>query len=125
MTDIMTADKVKTLMQPLIDKGCFFEYFYEKGGDSSCVYICRFKKGKDYFDWREVSGSEDINLVTWVRGEYGFPNLKMKYPQAYRKFHFKHLFRKPTMDERRAFVASLLLTELSKDESSFFGIKFA
>ena len=125
MTDIMTADKVKMLMQPLIDKGCFFEYFYEKGGDSSCVYICRFKKGKDYFDWREVSGSEDINFVTWVRGEYGFPNLQMKYPQAYRKFRFKHLFHKPTIDEKRAFVASLLLMELGKDETSFFGLKLA
>ena len=123
MNDIMTAEKVKTLMQPLLDKGCFFEYFYEKGGDSSCVYICRFKKGKDYFDWREVSGAEDINLVTWVKGEYGFPHLKNLYPKAYKKFRFKHLFRKPTMDERRAFVAGLLLLELSKDETNFFGLK--
>ena len=124
MNDIMTAEKVKTLMQPLLAKGCFFEYFYEKGGDSSCVYICRFKKGKDYFDWREVSGAEDINLVTWVKGEYGFPHLQSLYPKAYRKFRLKHLFRKATMDERRAFVAELLLVELAKDETNFFGLKF-
>ena len=124
MTDIMTADKVKTLMQPLLDKGCFFEYFYEKGGDSSCVYICRFKKGRDYFDWRELSGAEEINILTWVKGEYGFPNLKTMYPKAHRKFRLKHLFRQATMDEKRAFVAGLLLTELAKDETNFFGLKF-
>ena len=124
MTDIMTADKVKTLMQPLLDKGCFFEYFYEKGGDSSCVYICRFKRGKDYFDWRELSGTQEINLLTWVKGEYGFPNLKAMYPKQYRKFRFKHLFREPTMDEKREFIAGLLLTELAKNETDFFGLKF-
>jgi hypothetical protein len=26
--DMMTADKVQKLMQPLIDKGCFYDYFY-------------------------------------------------------------------------------------------------
>ena len=124
MTDIMTADKVKTLMQPLLDKGCFFEYFYEKGGDSSCVYICRFKRGKDYFDWRELSGTQEINLLTWVKGEYGFPNLKVLYPKQHRKFRFKHLFHEPTMDEKREFIAGLLLAELAKDETNFFGLKF-
>ena len=124
MTDIMTADKVKTLMQPLLDKGCFFEYFYEKGGDSSCVYICRFKRGKDYFDWRELSGTQEINLLTWVKGEYGFPNLKVLYPKQHRKFRVKHLFHEPTMDEKREFIAGLLLTELAKDETNFFGLKF-
>ena len=124
MTDIMTADKVKTLMQPLLDKGCFFEYFYEKGGDSSCVYICRFKRGKDYFDWRELSGTQEINLLAWVQGEYAFPNLKAMYPKQYRKFRFKHLFREATMDEKREFIAGLLLTELAKDETNFFGLRF-
>ena len=121
MNDIMTADKVKNLMQPLIDKGCFFDYFYEKGGDSSCVYICRFKRGKDYFDWREVSGEEEVHLVTCVRGEFGFPNLKARYPKQYRRFRWKHLFRKATMDEKRALVAELLLKELAKDETQLFG----
>ena len=124
MNDIMTADKVKTLMQPLIDKGCFFDYFYEKGGDSSCVYICRFKKGKDYFDWREVSGADEINLVSCIKGEFGFPNLKLLYPKRFRRFRWKHIFRTPTMDERRAFVASLLLQELEKDDKQFFGLRF-
>ena len=124
MTDIMTAEKVKNLMQPLIDKGCFFDYFYEKGGDSSCVYICRFKRGKDYFDWRELSGTQEINLLTWVKGEYGFPNLKALYKKQYRNFWFKHIFRKPTMDEKREFIAGLLLLELAKDETIFFGLTF-
>lgn len=124
MNDIMTADKVKTLMQPLIDKGCFFEYFYEKGGDSSCVYICRFKRGKDYFDWREVSGEEEVHLVTYVDGEFGFPNLKLTYPKRYRRFRFRHFFRKATMDDKRALVAELLKLEMEKDPSVFFGLKF-
>ncbi|MBO5737680.1 MAG: hypothetical protein J6S04_07700 [Clostridia bacterium] len=124
MNDVMTADKVKTLMQPLLDKGCFFDYFYEKGGDSSCVYICRFKRGKDYFDWREVSGSNEVNLVTCIKGEFAFPDLKTMYPKQHRRFRFKHFFRKATMDQKREFVAQLLLMELAKSETEFFGLKF-
>ena len=123
MNDIMTADKVKNLMQPLIDKGCFFDYFYEKGGDSSCVYICRYQKGRDFFDWREVSGGNEINIVVYVDGAYRFPSLKTLYPKQYRAFKVKHLFKKATTDERRAFVADLLNAELSKNETEFFGIK--
>ena len=123
MSDMMTGDKVRTLMQPLMDKGCFFEYFYEKGGDSSCVYICRFKKGKDFFDWREVSGAEEVHIVTCVKGEYGFPNLQALYKKEFRKFRFQHLFHKATMDEKRAFVAQLLNSELSS-KPDFFGLKF-
>ena len=124
MNDIMTADKVKDLMKPIIDQGCIFDYFYEKGGDSSCVYICRFKRGKDYFDWREVSGSDDINFVTCIKGEFGFPKLNSLYPKEFRRFWWKHFFRKPTMDEKRAFFASLLLREFAKDNKQFFGLKF-
>ncbi|MBQ7948627.1 MAG: hypothetical protein IJ284_02585 [Clostridia bacterium] len=124
MNDIMTADKVKTLMQPLLDKGCFFDYFYEKGGDSSCVYICRFKKGKDFFDWREVSGEEEVHLVTYVKGEFGFPNLKVLYKKEYRKFRFKHFFRKATMDEKRQWTADCLKAELNSGKPDFFGLKF-
>ena len=124
MNDIMTAEKVKNLMQPLLDKGCFFDYFYEKGGDSSCVYICRFKKGKDFFDWREVSGEDDVHIVTFVKGEYGFPNLKLMYPKQFRKFRFKHLFHKATMDEKRQFVAELLHLELVSGKPDFFGLQF-
>ena len=124
LMDMMTADKVQKLMQPLIDKGCFYEYFYEKGGDSSCVYICRFKRGKDFFDWREVSGENEVHLVTYVNGEFGFPYLKPMYKKQYRKFWFKHIFRKATMDEKRAFTAMLLNFELASGKPDFFGLKF-
>ena len=123
MNDIMTADKVKKLMQPLLEKGCFFDYFYEKGGDSSCVYICRFKRGKDFWDWREVSGSTQINLVTYVNGQFGFPSLKKLYPKEHFQFSLKHFFRKATKEENREFIASLLKAELAKNESTFLGIK--
>ena len=123
MNDIMTADKVKNLMQPLIDKGCFFDYFYEKGGDSSCVYICRYKKGKDFFDWREVSGAQEIHIVVCVNGEFQFPSLKYLFKKEHKAFKWKHIFSKPTYAEKRAFVASLLCKELASGKPDFFGIK--
>lgn len=123
MHDVLTAETVKNLTKPILDKGLFFEYFYQKGGDSSCVYICRFKKGKDYLDWREVSGGDEINIVTFANGEFGFPSLKLLYPKAYKKFRIKHLLRKATMDEKRAFVASLLVAEAESGKPDWFGIK--
>ena len=70
-----------------------FEYFYQKGGDSSCVYVCRFKKGKSFLDWREVSGGEEINIVVFVNGNYDFPSLKMLYKKEFRTFSLKHLLK--------------------------------
>lgn len=119
--EVQSAEKIKSLTLPLIEKGFTFEYLYQKGGDSSCVYICRYKKGKDFFDWREVSGGEEINLVTYVNGAYGFPSVKTLYPKQWRSFKVKHFFKKPTVDENRAFIASILLLELEK--GSFFGIE--
>ena len=124
MNEVVSAENVKKRTAPFLEKGFSFSYFYEKGGDSSCVYICRFKRGKDYFDWREVSGADEINLVTFVKGTFGFPNLKLAYPKEYKLDRLKHLLRKPTMDENRAFVAELLLKELAKDDTQFFGLKF-
>ena len=118
MTDIMTADKVKTLMQPLLDKGCFFEYFYEKGGDSSCVYIYRFQKGKNFFDLREVSGGNELNFVVFANGEYQFPSLKYLYKNEFRSFKLRHLFRAPTRREKREFFAKIL-TERAKSGEFF------
>lgn len=118
--EVQSAEKIKSLTLPLLEKGFTFEYLYQKGGDSSCVYICRYKKGKDFFDWREVSGGEEINLVTCVNGAYGFPSVKALYPKEYRAFRRKHFFKKASVDERRAFIASILMLELNKD--NFFGI---
>ena len=123
MYEVISADEIKTLMKPLLEKGFLFEYFYQKGGDSSCVYICRFKKGKDFVDWREVSGGTEINIVASVNGEYRFPSLKLLYSKEYRKFKLQHLFKKPTVTERRAFVAKLLIAELNSGKPDFFGIK--
>ncbi len=120
MNEIFTAETIKELLSPLLEKGFAFTYTHEKGGDSSCVYIGRFQKGRDFFDWREVSGSEEINLVAYVRGEYKFPSLKTLYKREMRSFAIKHLFKKATLAQKRAFYASLLLQELNK--SDFFGI---
>lgn len=122
MNEVVTAETIKKLTAPILEKGFAFEYFYEKGGDSSCVYICRYRKGKDFFDWREVSGGNEIHIVAYVDGNYRFPSLKYLYPKQHRAFAFKHLFKKATMEEKRVFVAELLNTEL-KTKPDFFGIK--
>ena len=122
MNEVQSAESIKKLTAPFLEKGFEFEYFYQKGGDSSCVYICRYKKGKDYFDWREVSGGNEINIVACVNGEYRFPSLKTLYSKQYRAFQWKHLLKKPTVEEQRAFVASLLNAELTSGKPDFFGI---
>ena len=122
MNDVFTAETIKNLLAPLLDKGFSFEYTHEKGGDSSCVYIGRFRKGKDFFDWREVSGGREINLVVYVKGEYKFPSLQLLYKKEFRACRIKHLFRKETFAEKRAFYAKLLIQEL-QTKPNFFGIQ--
>lgn len=121
MNEVSNAEEIKKLTAPIIEKGFKFEYFYEKGGDSSCVYICRYRKGKDFWDWREVSGGSEINIVVYVNGGYDFPSLQYLYKKEYRAFKAKHFFKKATIAERRAFIASLLLKQLQTPD--FFGIK--
>lgn len=111
------AEQIKKLAAPFIEeRGFSFKYFHEKGGDSSCVYICRFQKGKDFFDVRETSGSYELHLVVYAKGEYRFPKFK-------RKFTFKSLFQKRTIDDERAFLISELEKEWQSSSPEFFGIK--
>ena len=124
MNEVRSAQTIKELTAPFLEKGFSFEYFYQKGGDSSCVYVYRFKKVKNFFDWRETSGTYEIHLVVCVDGEYRFPNMEKRYPKQTRKFKCKHLFKKPTVEERRAFFASLLLEELKNSSNDFFGISW-
>ena len=121
MQQLEMAEEIQNLTKPFFEKGFSFRYFYEKGGDSSCVYICRFQKGKDYFDWREVSGAQEIHIVAFVNGEYKFPTLKSFSKKEYRKFRFKSFFKSPTLSEYRTFVAKLLKEELKK--GNFLGIE--
>ena len=113
--------EMKTLFAYFIERGFSYRYFYEKGGDSSCVYIYRFQKGKDFFDLREVSGGDELNFVVYANGNYQFPSLKYLYKKEFKKFSFKHLFKKPTAQEKREFFAQLLNKEAQKE--NFFGIK--
>lgn len=122
-SEVQSAEKIKKLMSPLLEKGFAFTYTYEKGGDSSCVYICRFSKGKDFFDWRETSGAWELHFVAYVNGEYRFPSVKALNPKASRAFALKHIFKKATIDEVRAFSASVLLEYLQSGTSDFFGIQ--
>ncbi len=122
MRDILAAETVKNLMAPLLEKAFFFEYFYEKDEGGAPVYVCRFKKGKQYIDWRERESGQEISLFVCAKEgvECALP-LQETYKKEFRKFFWKHFFKKATMDERRAFIASLLLPELTKPD--FFGIR--
>jgi hypothetical protein len=123
MNEVIMAENVKKLLAPFLEKDFAFEYLYQKGGDSSCVYICRFKKGKDFVDWREVSGGNEINVVVYQNGGYQFPSFKTKYKKEYSSFKMKHLFKRATLDERRVFIAELLNKELLANPDNFYGIK--
>lgn len=116
------AEQIKQMTQPFTEQGFVFQSLYEKGGDSSCVYICRYKKGRDFFDWREVSGSNEIHFVVYANGVYDFPTLKKIAPRAYRAFRLKHLFRSANMTEMRRFAADILVQELKSGKSYFLGI---
>ena len=113
--------EMKALFGLFLEKGFSYRYFYEKGGDSSCVYIYRFQKGKDFFDLREVSGGDELNFVVYQNGNYQFPSLKYLYKKEFQKFNLKHLFKKPSQKEKREFFALLLEKEAQKPD--FFGIK--
>ena len=122
MDGLQIEREMKQAFAPFIERGFTYRYLYEKGGDSSCVYIYRFQKGKEFFDLREVSGGDELNFVVYADGAYQFPSLKYLYKKEYRAFALKHFFKKPTKEEKRGFVAQLLVKYLT-EHSSFFGIK--
>ena len=122
MDELQIEREMKQAFAPFIERGFTYRYLYEKGGDSSCVYIYRFQKGKEFFDLREVSGGDELNFVVYADGAYQFPSLKYLYKKEYRAFALKHFFKKPTKEEKRGFVAQLLVKYLT-EHSSFFGIK--
>ena len=63
MNEVQSAEQIKKLTAPFLEKGYSFTYFYQKGGDSSCVYICRFQKGKDYSYLNTYSQGEGTYLI--------------------------------------------------------------
>lgn len=116
-------EEIARLCAPFLEKGFTFEYFHQKGGDSSCVYVYRFKKGKNFFDWRETSGKYEIHLVVSINGEYRFPNLEKRHKKLTRKWKWKHLFKRAEISEKRKFFAVLLEEELNANPTDFFGIQ--
>ena len=119
--ELQIEKEMKAAFAAFINQGFTYRYFYEKGGDSSCVYIYRFQKGRDFFDLREVSGGDELNFVVYAKGEYQFPLLKRLYPKEFAAFRRKHFFRKATKKERRAFFAELLCRRFLEG-TDFFGI---
>ena len=122
MDELQIETQMKQAFAPFLERGFTYRYLYEKGGDSSCVYIYRFQKGKDFFDLREVSGGDEINFVVYMGGSYQFPSLKFLYKKEFRAFSLKYLFKKPTKQEKRQFFAELLVKHL-QEKDSFFGIQ--
>jgi hypothetical protein len=120
--ELQIETEMKAAFAAFLDNGFTYRYFYEKGGDWSCVYIYRFQKGKDFFDLREVSGGDELNFVVYARGEYQFPLLNRLYPKEFSTFRWKHFFRKATREERRALFATLLTKHL-EEHADFFGIE--
>lgn len=104
----------------LFEAGFCYEYTYDKGSDSSCVYIYRFRRGRDFFDFRTVSGGKERNTVAFANGQYVFPNLKLRHKKAFGAFHRKHFFKKATDEELWAFAAQLLKAE--SESGTLFGI---
>ena len=122
MKELQIETEMKAAFAAFLEKGFSYRYFYEKGGDSSCVYVYRFQKGKDFFDLREVSGGEELNFVVYCGGTYAFPLLKRLYAKEFSVFRRRHFFRRATKQEKRAFFALLLNKHLAENED-FFGIK--
>ena len=114
--------EMQAAFSAFLERGFAYRYTYEKGGDSSCVYIYRFQKGKDFFDLREVSGGDELNFVVFANGSYQFPLLKRLYPKEFAAFRRKHFFRKATKQEKRALFALLLNQTLENADGEFFGI---
>ena len=121
MNEQLANEQIKKMTAPILEKGFVFEYLYQKGGDSSCVYIYRFQKGKNFFDLRENSGGDELNFVVFANGEYQFPSLKYLYKKEFRAFKLRHLFRAPTKREKREFFAQIL-TERAKT-GDFFSLE--
>ena len=93
MNEVSSAEEIKKLTAPILEKGFSIEYLYEKGGDSSCVYICRFRKGRDFFDLREVSGGDELHFVVFLDGQWKFPSLKARFQKEFRAFFWKHFYK--------------------------------
>ncbi len=122
MDELIIEKEMKEWFAAFLERGFTYEYLYQKGGDSSCVYIYRFQKGKEFFDLREVSGGDELNFVVYVHGEYVFPPLAKLYLKEFKLFRHKYIFRKPPQREKRKFYAAVL-TKYLQDHESFFGIK--
>ena len=122
MDELNIEKEMKEAFAPFLKHGFSYRYFYEKGGDSSCVYVYRFQKGKDFFDLREVSGGDELNFVVYANGEYQFPSLKYLYKKDFQAFSLKHFFKKPTKEEKRQLYASLLCRHL-QENPHFFNIQ--
>jgi hypothetical protein len=122
--ETQAAQQIKDLLSLFFEKGFTFDHTYQKGGDSSCVYIYRFIKNQNnYFEWRETSGEYEIHLFVCANGEYRFPDPLKKYKKQVGAFKRKHLFKRPTVEEKRELFGKLLLQEFTENPTEFFGIK--
>ena len=97
--------------------------FTKRAGTAAACIFAVIKRAEIFSIGGKFSGGNEINIVVCVNGGYAFPSLKTLYKKEYRAFNVKHFFKKPTVDERRKFVAELLCKELNSGKPDFFGIK--
>lgn len=117
-----SLQEIKALLSAFLEVGFQVEYLQQKGGDSSCVYIYRFKKGSSFFDWRETSGTDEIHFVVYTGGAYAFPSIEKRNKKLFQSFQWKHLFKRATIKEKRELFAKALTIELNANPNNFFGI---
>lgn len=121
-----TEETMRDLFGFFLSQGFCYEYAYDKSSDHSCVYIHKFRHGYDFFDLREVTGGKEISFVVYAGGRYRFPSLAAYYKKEFRRFRMKHLFKKPTDEERYRLIAEALSGTLRRvvngEISDFFGI---
>ena len=79
-------DIARTYFSFLFDAGFSYRYTYDKGSDSSCVYIMRFEKGRDFIDLRTLSGGSERNFVVFSGGQYLFPDLCRRHKKRRARF---------------------------------------
>lgn len=86
--------RIAQLFSFLTERGFVFERSYNKGTDSTCTQIYRFKKdAANYIEYRVLSEHER-NIFALVRGERKFPSPEKRYASFVRAWKAKRLFRK-------------------------------
>ena len=70
MDELQIEIEMKAAFAPFLEKGFTYQYTYEKGGDSSCVYIYRFQKGSEFMDTGDSSTNAGGRSTSFCYDEF-------------------------------------------------------